>query len=679
MIPWSLQLEYTIHDKTKLCILNVDDVMGKLGEVYSAFFAAVRDVYENDEDASANALLLRKPSADEVQDEAIPPFHRALRNLLIAVCGGNAEVSFTRPGSQISRTIDIMMQYLRIIAKANDDLSMWIQEFAVEENGTPYKSRFSPITRKDSPEVYFAGPPNLSRTLLDLYVRLVVASGGWHSKTHFNMQCDHALMLTMNKDLMCVTAFIRVLTRVVQKNAMEKSIKLSNSNSALHVEPQASSHVENAGHEQSQVPLLCVLMPDEVDKLHKQLKEKHGKGELNSLNTYMELINYVTTQLTVGVYPMWDFSLKGNIYRGYFSTDVSDTEESDQEGNQKGEQEPGETDQETCFACEDSMHFNLRHLESMLNRYVEVVGHPCSRCPSKKGDDAMRLSAVYYPLCNNPFLDVNGLCFPHNPPNPLVLCGRNDVCALQFCMGGLCPYGVTGFCKDCFKLENKGELRVSENKLLSTLDDVWDSEFAAHDEQKVTVFELNSFDPRMCEEDGCQHCTRFQWQLETKGACKERQSSPFWRHARPAIPVDPKTTPPATKRGGESDHKEVRDQLKAHFGDRNLSNLRVLQELFVCLKNRTDDSNDAPTNINEDIKKQSLDLKRKQQEQHYKVKGSEFVTAVAMSSEKDSTDDWNNLSVPQKVAKLKNDAALWRGICSDFYKSVGERVSDGKQ
>jgi hypothetical protein len=123
----------------------------------------------------------------------------------------------------------------------------------------------------------------------------------------------------------------------------------------------------------------------------------------------------------------------------------------------------------------------------------------------------------------------------------------------------------------------------------------------------------------------------------------------------------------------------VRDQLKAHFGDRNLSNLRVLQELFVCLKNRTDDSNDAPTNINEDIKKQSLDLKRKQQEQHYKVKGSEFVTAVAMSSEKDSTDDWNNLSVPQKVAKLKNDAALWRGISSDFYKSVGERVSDGKQ
>jgi hypothetical protein len=681
IVPVPLELKYNIHNSTEMCIQNVDDVMGKLEEVYAAFFATVEDVCENNDDLKANPLLLRRPSINEVQNGEGLPFYKALRSLLIAVCGGDAQVSYERSRPQIDRNIDLCMQYLKIIAEANDDLSMWIQEFAVETNGTAYKSRFSPVTRKNEPEVYFMGPPNLNHTILDLYVRLVVASGGWYKTTQYNMQQDEMLMLTMNKDLMCVTAFIHVLTRVVQNSSMQEPMELGNQNSTLSAKSQASSSVENAKHTPSKPPLLCVLMPSEVDRAWKTIKDGRKQGTLDSLITFKDVIEHLLTELRVGVYPMGEISLNGTTFGGYFPAGASDTEESDQKGEQEGEQETDGTEWGLFSTIKPDMLRNLRNLEPMLNLFVEFIRHPCSMCTSGEVVDPLCVPTVCLLRCNN-VLDQNStLAFPHKTSNPVVLCGQKNVCALQFCMGGLCPYGVTGFCKECFKLSNVGEVSTGVNKLQSALDDVYvggNLDERILDEQKATAVEKAHFEP-ICEKGrSCNECAGLYSQLNNRRFAK-RQSSALARHVRSALPLDPRTKPPATERVGERNPEEVRDPLKAHFPSEKLNVDKGIFDLFVRSKDYLDDCEGDPLPVDDRTKGQSADLKRKRQDQENRVKGMEYLTSVATHPGKDSADDWNKLSVQEKFAKLKSDADLWLGISSDIYKAIGERVSDGMQ
>lgn len=676
IVPVPLELKYNIHNSTEMCIQNVDDVMGKLEEVYSAFFATVEDVRENNDDPSANPLLLRIPSIHEVQNGKGPPFYEALRSLLIAVCGGDRQVSYERTSFQIDKHIEFCVRYLKIIAEANDDLSTWIQEFAVEQNGTAYKSRFSPVTRENEPEVYFMGPPNLNHTILDLYVRLVVASGGWYKTAQYNVKEDEMLMLTMNKDLMCVTAFIRVLTRVVQNSSMKEPTELRNQNSTLSAKSQASSSVENAKRTPPESPLLCVLMSSEVDRAWRKIKEERERGTLDTLSTFKNAIGHLLTELRVGVYPMGAISLNGNIFEGYFPTGVSDTEESDQEGEREGEQETNGTKWKLFSTIKPDMLRNLRNLEPMLNLFLEFIRHRCSMCTSGKVVDPLRIPAVCLLRCNNVFNQNSTLNFPHKASNPVVLCGEKNVCALQFCMGGLCPYGVTGFCEKCFKLKSNGEMSTDPNKLLSALDDVYVKEIL--DVEKATVFERKHFEPTCPEAWSCNECTGLKSQLE-KMQFEARRSNAFVRHVRSAVSLDPQTKPPATKRVGELNPGEVRDPLKAHFFSGGKPLNREVINLFVRSKDFSDDSEVGPLPVDDRTRVQSVDLKRKRQDQQNKVKGMEFLTSVTTGSEKDSADDWNKLSVPEKIAKLNRDAGLWLGIGSDVYKAIGERVSDGMQ
>ena len=56
-----------------------------------------------------------------------------------------------------------------------------------------------------------------------------------------------------------------------------------------------------------------------------------------------------------------------------------------------------------------------------------------------------------------------------------------------------------------------------------------------------------------------------------------------------------------------------------------------------------------------------------------------FLTSVAKGSEKDSEDDWNELSPSRKYAKLKEDAGFWHGISLDLRNAIGERLRDKRK
>lgn len=667
IVPVPLELKYNTHSLTEMCILNVKDVMGELEQVYSALFATVEDVLENRDDELANPLLLRRPPIEEVQTGKSPPFYEALRSLLIAVCDGDTQVSYRRLLSEINGKIDLCMQYLKIIAEANDQLSLWIQEFAVEENGTAYKSRFSPITRKNGPEVYFNGPPNLNHTILDLYVRLVVASGGWYKTAQYTVQDDEMLMLTMNKDLMCVTAFIRVLTRVVQNSSTKEQMELRNQNSTLCAKSQASSSAGNAKRTPPESPLLCVLMPSEVERAWEEIKDERKQGTPDTLRTFKDAIEYLLTKLRVGVYPMGEISLNGNIYGGYFPTGVSDTEGSDQ----GGERETNRTQWNFFSTIKPDMLCNLRNLESTLNLFLELITHPCSMCTPGDSENPLGIPTVCLLRCNNAFKQDDTVNFPHNSSNALVLCGRKDVRALQFCMGGLCPYGFTGFCKGCLELQKGGEIATEVDKLQSALQNVFVGGMV--DVPKATVFEKEHFEPICSKGSSCEECTGFKsrlanWKFET------RQSNAFVRHARPAVLLDAQTKPPPTKRVGEPNHEEVTDQLKAHFLEVEVKGIKALYTLFVRSKHYPDNSEGDLPPVDDQTKERAVELKRKQQEQQNRVNGMRFLTSVAKGSEKDSEDDWNKLSPSGKCAKLKEDAHFWHGISSDLRNAIGQRL-----